>query len=41
LQAFDDRGAALLAAALLGVSLAALTLSNLLSRQVGRRTRHA
>jgi len=40
-QAFDDRGAALLAAALLGVSLAALTLSNLLSRQVGRRTRHA
>jgi len=39
-QAFDDRGAALLFAALLGVSLAALLLSNLLSRQVGRRTHH-
>lgn len=40
-QAFDDRGVALLASALLAVSLAALLLSNLLSRQVGRRTRHA
>lgn len=40
-QAFDDRGAGLLAAALLAVSLAALLLSNLLSRQVGRRTRNA
>ncbi len=40
-QAFDDRGAALMAAALLVVSLAALLLSNLLSRQVGRRTRDA
>jgi len=40
-QAFDDYGAALLAAALLGVSLAALLLSNILSRQIGRRTHYA
>ena len=40
-QAFDDRGAGLMAAALLGVSLVALLLSNLLSRRVGRRSRDA
>ena len=40
-QAFDDRGAGLMAAALLGVSLVALLLSNLLSRRVGQRGRDA
>jgi molybdate transport system permease protein len=39
-QAFDDRGAGIMAAVLLAVSIAALGLTNTLSRRVGRRTRH-
>jgi molybdate transport system permease protein len=39
-QAFDDHGAAVMSAVLLGVSVAALGLTNTLSRRVGRRTRH-
>jgi molybdate transport system permease protein len=37
LQAFDDRGAALMAAVLLAVALATLTATTILSRRVGRR----
>ncbi len=40
-QAFDDRGAAIMSAVLLAVSVAALGLTNTLSRRVGRRTRDA
>lgn len=39
-QAFDDHGAAVMSAVLLGVSVVALGLTNTLSRRVGRRTRH-
>ena len=39
-QAFDDRGAGIMAAVLLGVSVLALGLTNTLSRRVGRRTAH-
>lgn len=39
-QAFDDRGAAIMSAVLLGVSVLALGLTNTLSRRVGRRARH-
>ena len=38
-QAFDDRGAAIMSAVLLGVSVLALGLTNTFSRRVGRRTR--
>ena len=37
-QAFDDRGAGIMSAVLLAVSVAALGLTNTLSRRVGRRT---
>ena len=40
-QAFDDRGAGIMSAVLLAVSIAALGLTNTLSRRVGRRTRDA
>ena len=40
-QAFDDRGAGLLATALLGVSMVVLLLGNRLSQRVGRGTRPA
>ncbi|MBW8268908.1 molybdate ABC transporter permease subunit [Caldovatus aquaticus] len=40
-QAFDERGAGIMSAALLAVSVAALGLANTLSRRVGRRTRDA
>jgi molybdate transport system permease protein len=39
-QAFDDRGAGIMSAVLLGVSVVALGLTNTLSRRVGRRTAH-
>ena len=39
-QAFDDRGAAIMSAVLLGVAVLALGLTNTLSRRVGRRTSH-
>lgn len=39
-QAFDDRGAGIMSAVLLGVSVLALGLTNTLSRRVGRRTAH-
>ncbi|WP_372618390.1 molybdate ABC transporter permease subunit [Falsiroseomonas sp.] len=38
-QAFDERGAGIMSAVLLGVSVAALGLTNTLSRRVGRRMR--
>jgi molybdate transport system permease protein len=37
-QAFDDRGAGIMSAVLLGVSVLALGLTNTLSRRVGRRS---
>jgi molybdate transport system permease protein len=40
-QAFDDRGAAIMSAVLLAVAVVALGLTNTLSRRVGRRTRDA
>ncbi|WP_135466420.1 molybdate ABC transporter permease subunit [Crenalkalicoccus roseus] len=40
-QAFDDRGAGIMSAVLLAVSVAALGLTNTISRRVGRRTRDA
>ncbi len=40
-QAFDDRGAGIMSAVLLAVAVAALGLTNTLSRHVGKRTRHA
>ncbi len=40
-QAFDDAGAAVMSAALLGVSVVALGITNTLSRRVGRRRRDA
>jgi molybdate transport system permease protein len=40
-QAFDERGAAIMSAALLGVSILALGLTNTLSRRVGRKARNA
>lgn len=40
-QAFDDRGAGIMSAVLLAVSVAALGLTNTFSRRVGRRTRDA
>ncbi|MGK7863907.1 molybdate ABC transporter permease subunit [Falsiroseomonas sp. E2-1-a4] len=40
-QAFDERGAAIMSAVLLGVSILALGLTNTLSRRVGRRARDA
>lgn len=40
-QAFDDRGAAIMSAVLLTVAVVALGLTNTLSRRVGRRTRDA
>lgn len=39
-QAFDDRGAGIMSAVLLGVSVLALGLTNTLSRRVGRRAAH-
>lgn len=40
-QAFDERGAGIMSAVLLAVSIAALGLTNTFSRRVGRRTRDA
>jgi len=40
-QAFDERGAAIMSAVLLGVSVVALGLTNTFSRRVGRRARDA
>lgn len=40
-QAFDERGAAIMSAVLLGVSIVALGLTNTFSRRVGRRARDA
>ena len=40
-QAFDERGAAIMSAVLLGISVIALGLTNTLSRRVGRRARDA
>lgn len=40
-QAFDERGAAIMSAVLLGVSILALGLTNTLSRRVGRTARDA
>ena len=40
-QAFDERGAAIMSAVLLGVSILALGLTNTFSRRVGRRVRDA
>ncbi len=40
-QAFDDAGAAVMSAVLLGVSVVALGITNTLSRRVGRRRRDA
>lgn len=40
-QAFDDRGARVMSAALLAVAVVSLGLTNTLSRRVGRRTRDA
>ncbi|MDO9499637.1 molybdate ABC transporter permease subunit [Falsiroseomonas sp.] len=40
-QAFDERGAAIMSAVLLGVSVVALGLTNTFSRRVGRKARNA
>jgi molybdate transport system permease protein len=40
-QAFDERGAAIMSAVLLGVSIVALGLTNTFSRRVGRKARDA
>jgi molybdate transport system permease protein len=40
-QAFDDRGAAIMSAVLLVVSIVALGLTNTFSRRIGRKTRNA
>lgn len=40
-QAFDERGAAIMSAVLLGVSIVALGLTNTFSRRVGRKARNA
>ena len=40
-QAFDERGAAIMSVVLLGVSILALGLTNTLSRRVGRKARNA
>jgi molybdate transport system permease protein len=40
-QAFDERGAAIMSAVLLGVSILALGLTNTFSRRVGRKARNA
>ncbi|MDP3418819.1 MAG: molybdate ABC transporter permease subunit, partial [Falsiroseomonas sp.] len=40
-QAFDERGAAIMSAVLLGVSVVALGLTNTFSRRVGRKARDA
>lgn len=40
-QAFDERGAAIMSAVLLGVSIVALGMTNTFSRRVGRRARNA
>jgi molybdate transport system permease protein len=37
MQAFDDRGAGLMAATLLTVAVAALTITHILGRRMGRR----